>query len=126
MAGGPDENSIEGCNGYINNTAPGVDLNFDTDGTLPLKIFVRSSTDTVILVNLPDGEWVCNDDYDGTSAAVLLDDPLSGNYNIWVGTFGSDVQEPAATLYFTELPDVEVYSGAEASQQALDFDIRRR
>ena len=121
VAGGPDENSIEGCNGYINNAAPDVDLNFETDGNAPLKIYVRSSTDTVILVNLPDGEWVCNDDYDGTSAAVLLDDPVSGNYNIWVGTFGSDVEEPAATLYFTELPDVELYSGAEASQYALDF-----
>ncbi|MCH7639622.1 MAG: hypothetical protein IH855_09195 [Bacteroidetes bacterium] len=121
VAGGPDENSIEGCNGYINNAAPDVDLNFETDGSLPLKIYVRSSTDTVILVNLPGGEWVCNDDYDGTSAAVLLDDPMSGNYNIWVGTFSSDVEEPAATLYFTELPDVELHSGAEASQHSLSF-----
>ena len=60
VAGGPDENSIEGCNGYINNAAPDVDLNFETDGSLSLKIYVRSSPDTVILVNLPDGEWVCN------------------------------------------------------------------
>ena len=123
VAGGPDENSIEGCNGYINNAAPNVDLNFETDGNTPLKIYLRSSTDTVILVNLPDGKWVCNDDYDGTSAAILLDDPMSGNYSIWVGTFGDDFEEEeaAATLYFTELPAVKLYSGTEASQYALDF-----
>ena len=122
VAGGPDANSIDGCNGYINNAAPDVDLNFEADGTLPLKIFVRSSFDTVILVNLPDGEWVCNDDFDATSAAVLLEDPMSGNYNIWVGTFGADVEDADATLYFTELPDIEIYPGSEASQQALSFD----
>ena len=122
VAGGPDENSIEGCNGYINSAAPDVDLNFETDGSLPLKIYVRSSADTVILVNLPDGEWVCNDDYDATSAAILLEDPMSGNYNIWVGTFSGETEEPAATLYFTELPDVELYSGAEASQRTLSIE----
>lgn len=120
-AGGPDENSVEGCNGYINSGAPDVDLNFETDGSLPLKLYVRSSTDTVILVNLPDGEWVCNDDYDGTSAAVLLDDPISGNYNIWIGTFGESDGEPA-TLYITELPDVELYAGADASQRVLNMN----
>ncbi len=120
FAGGSDENSVEGCNGYINNAAPDVDLNFETDGILPLKIYVRSSADTVILINLPDGAWVCNDDYDGVSAAVLIDDPESGNYNIWVGTFGEGASEPA-TLYFTELPDVELSSGSDASQRALSL-----
>ncbi len=121
MPGGPDENPIEGCNGFINNASPDVDLNFDTDGSLPLKIFVRSSTDTVILVNQPDGEWVCNDDYDGTSAAILIDEPDSGNYNIWVGTFNMDSEESSATLYFTELPDVELYSDSDASQYSLNL-----
>ena len=118
VAGGPDAVEIEGCNGYINNLAPDVDFDFETDGDLPLKIFVRSSTDTVILVNLPDGEWVCNDDYDGTSAAVEFETPQSGLYNIWVGTY-SEEEGMDATLYFTELPEVEVDEFADASQSEI-------
>lgn len=107
--GGMDENMVdgEGCTGYIDASAPSVDLNFDTDGGLPLKIYVRSSYDTVILINTPSQEWLCNDDMDGVQAGVLFDDPESGNYNIFVGTYSpvEDGETALATVYVTELVD---------------------
>lgn len=118
MAGGADAVEVEGCNGFINSAAPDVDFNFETDGDLPLKIYVRSSTDTVILINTPTGDWICNDDFDGTNAGIEIDEPVTGLYNIWVGTF-SQVGPADATLYFTELPEVEVMWDATASQEGL-------
>lgn len=82
-----------GCTGYIAN-APDVDLNF-TAGTLPLNIYVASESDTTLVINLPDGSWICNDDAEGFNPAVSLDSPQSGLYNIWVGTYDEGANAPA-------------------------------
>jgi len=61
------------------------------DGSLPypLRIYVESKRDTTLLINLPDGTWVANDDGGGNSNPLLrFGRPQSGRYDIWVGTFG--------------------------------------
>ncbi|MBL4572245.1 MAG: hypothetical protein JKY86_04130 [Gammaproteobacteria bacterium] len=46
-----------------------------------------------MVINDPSGNWFCNDDSDflnNSSAAILFDNPTSGIYNIWIGTYGSE------------------------------------
>ncbi|MEE8272960.1 MAG: peptidase S1 [Alphaproteobacteria bacterium] len=89
-----------GCAGMIAN-APDVDLYFDS-GRYPLNIYVRSNADTTLVVNLPNGEWICSDDAEGFNPLVTLRSPPSGLYNIWVGTYVSGPLE-SATLYVSEI-----------------------
>ena len=74
-----------------------------TAGTFPLTIYAQSDADTTLLINLPDGTWVANDDGPNTGLNPLLrfPNPQSGRYDIWVGTIGKD--NAKAKLKITEL-----------------------
>lgn len=101
-AGGNDANPVSGagCAGYINAERPDLDINY-TPGHYPLVIYVRSNSDTTLLVNLPDGSWVCSDDASGHDPMIRLDRPAAGNYNVWVGTYGAGATQKAG-LYVSE------------------------
>ena len=106
-AGGPDSAADNGasCTGYIAADQPDYRVNYAT-GSYPLGIFVRSSADTTLIVNAPDGSWHCNDDFsqlDASSPGIVFDSPTSGQYDIWVGTYGSDTVGSEAQLVLTEL-----------------------
>ncbi|MEM1042481.1 MAG: hypothetical protein AAGI91_07605 [Bacteroidota bacterium] len=103
QAGGSSANPISGagCVGYINLERPDLDLNF-TPGAYPLYIYVRAASDTTLLVNLPDGSWVCSDDATGSNPMVQLSQPMAGNYNIWVGTYQAGATQQA-TVYVSEV-----------------------
>jgi len=103
LAGGPNSADPLGpaCRGYINAMQPDARLNFEA-GRLPLYIYVRSQADTTLAVNLPNGQWVCNDDSQGLNPAVPVQPAMSGQYDIWVGTY-SPGPTPPATLYVSEL-----------------------
>lgn len=91
----------EPCTGYVA-SAPDVRLNYEA-GTLPLFFRTRSDGDTTLAVNGPDGQWYCDDDGTGTTnAQVWFDAPQSGQYDIFVGVFGSMGTHPA-TLEISEL-----------------------
>jgi hypothetical protein len=60
---------------------------FFTPDDEPLSFYVEARDDTVLLVNTPDGEWHCNDDFSGLNPALTFDAPREGQYDIWVGTF---------------------------------------
>lgn len=111
-AGGSDEVTLSasGCTGYINASAPDFDLNYEA-GSMPLYIFAQGDADLTLVINDPSGEWHCNDDYDGTDPMVEFTDPLSGNYNIWVGVWGDGGTEPA-TLFISELSPDAPFDGA--------------
>ena len=103
-AGGPDLVEVAGagvCAGFINNTAPDVDLNY-TAGTYPLNIYVEAEVDTTLVVNAPDGTWYCDDDTHGLDPLVSFTTPQSGNYNIWIGTF-DPTSTPRAMLHISEM-----------------------
>lgn len=89
------------CTGTIANP-PDVRLNY-TAGSLPLYLFAQSRADVTLVVNLPDGSWICNDDFDGTNPGIVLNRPPSGQYDIWVGVFGGGRGVPAR-LGISELP----------------------
>jgi len=83
------------CRGFVAD-APDVRLNFSA-GSLPLIISVNSSADTTLVVNGPDGQWYCDDDGGnaGLNPSLRFGSPQSGQYDIWVGTYGNASNQPA-------------------------------
>lgn len=89
------------CVGYVAN-APDVRLNFAA-GSLPLIISVNSSADTTLVINAPDGSWYCNDDGgNGLNPSIRWNAPMSGQYDIWIGTYAS-AANANAQLHISEL-----------------------
>lgn len=73
------------------------------NGGLPLAFYVQSKTDTTLLIHMPVGGYIADDDAGGNlNPLITLKNPPSGRYDIWVGTF-SDTPAPAV-LNITELP----------------------
>ena len=97
------ESISSSCRGYISN-APDVRLVFNGGSSLPLIISANSSADTTLVVNAPDGSWYCDDDGGdrGLNPSVRFNRPLSGRYEIWVGTYGNQSLQPA-DLHISEL-----------------------
>lgn len=56
-----------------------------------LEFRVEGECDTVLLVNAANGEWLFNDDADGLNPAVRIPAAGDGQYDIWVGTLGSEL-----------------------------------
>ena len=105
LAGGSNEASLlgESCLGTIA-TAPDFRLNYRS-GSFPLYIRSKSDGDTTLAVNGPDGQWYCDDDGgDGLNAQVWFQDPASGQYDIYVGTY-TGTESIDATLEISELSD---------------------
>ena len=62
---------------------------------------MNSKADTTLLVNLPNGQWIANDDGgDGLNPLIRLPQPPSGRYDIFVGTV--DAKPAPAQLIITE------------------------
>ena len=83
-----------GATGYVA-SAPDLNLIYDAGG-FDLTIRVRGyGEDTVLLVNDPEGRWYFNDDNedfedgDWLDPSITIVRPLSGLYNIWVGTYSN-------------------------------------
>lgn len=94
--------SNSNCVGMIAN-APDVSLTWSAGNSgLPLVFTTRSSVDTTLVVNGPDGRWYCDDDSGGgLNARVIFNNPSSGKYDVWVGTYSASPD--AATLLISEI-----------------------
>jgi serine protease Do/protease YdgD len=90
------------CTGTIAD-APDVRLNYRAGQGLPLFISVNSNADTTLVINLPNGRWICNDDFQGLNPGIVLRQPQSGQYDIWIGHFDRGRSIPAQ-LRISELP----------------------
>lgn len=91
------------CVGYISD-APDLRVDYQA-GSAPLIIGVQSDADTTLVINMPDGSWVCDDDSGYLlNPLISLDVPASGQYDIWVGSYGEQTYHDAA-LNFTSNSD---------------------
>lgn len=55
-----------------------------------------NATDTVLLINAPDGQWYFNDDSNGTFNSTLTFAPAQqGQYDIWAGSYNQSSNNPA-------------------------------
>lgn len=101
-AGGSRQVDVGSCGyGYVADR-PDFKLHYEAGSTFPLYIYAMSDYDVTLLVNTPDGRWVCDDDgYTGLNPLLFFSQPMSGRYDIWVGTYGDEMR--SATLYISEL-----------------------
>ena len=83
-------------------TTPDVRVHY-TAGTLPLRFYVDSPTDTTLVIHSPDGRWYCNDDAVGLSPVLDFPGPLSGQYDVFIGTYSQN-EYPEVSLSVTEMP----------------------
>jgi hypothetical protein len=92
IGGGPNDASTlglgEGCIGYVAETP---DVSF-TYAVAPegFRIFFIGDSDATLLVQKPDGTFVCNDDSVGLDPAIEFIGEAEGTYSVWIGTFASD------------------------------------
>jgi hypothetical protein len=90
------------CRGYIAN-APDFSINYNAGSTFPLILSVNASSDTTLVVNGPSGSWYCDDDGgNGLNPSLRFNNPSSGRYDVWVGTYASSSLQ-SATLYVSEV-----------------------
>jgi len=95
------------CKGFAT-SQPDFRVQWNGDGTTNLRIFFVGGGDATLIVNRPDGQWMCNDDsFDGTNPTVDITGAPAGQYNIWVGSFAAATNVPGY-LMFTE---VDSYPG---------------
>jgi hypothetical protein len=88
QGGGPEAASTlsSECKGYVPKS-PTVTVDYKGTADM-LKAFFYSDGDPVLVVQTPDGKYLCNDD----TTAMLLDPtieiekPAQGRYNVWVGS----------------------------------------
>ncbi len=102
VAGGTIELDMGECTyGYVAD-APDFDLYYETSGNSTLYIYAVSGEDTTLLVNSPDGNWICNDDgYGDGDPLIVIPAGAGGLYDIWVGTYNGDTA--GTTLYISEI-----------------------
>jgi hypothetical protein len=91
------------CYGYVSD-APDYRLNYSAGGS-GLGIYTNAEADTTLLINTPDGEWICDDDnlfLNNLNAGFYFENPQSGEYNIWVGSYSESDVFSDALLAITE------------------------
>jgi hypothetical protein len=104
-AGGElDAMVIPGCVGWVAR-APDYRVNWTAgSGELPLIFSVAAAADTTLVINDAEGNWVCDDDggAEGLNPAISFANAVSGQYDIWVGTFTQEGLQPSV-LHVSEL-----------------------
>ncbi len=81
---------------------PDLNLTYEGNGSRTLYIYAEGPNDITLLVNTPNASWRCDDDgFGNLNPIVVIPNAPSGLYNIWVGTYGSEMTN--AVLYITEI-----------------------
>lgn len=77
--------------GYFADT-PDVELRFSGPGDYYIRFSVDGDCDTKLLINTADGDWFYDDDSgDGLDPIIRVTNPPEGTYDIWVGTYESEL-----------------------------------
>ena len=105
VSGGPIDVSYLGtdCLGYAT-AASDYDVEYTAGSADLLRFYFVADEveDTTLVMNAPDGSWHCNDDAPLTIDPMIdFENPESGRYDIWIGSFETDAQN-AGTLFVTE------------------------
>lgn len=93
-----------GCVGYATSD-PDFILDYESAASM-LRFYMEGDGDTALVINAPDGSWHCNDDSNGLDPMVTFDNPLTGQYDVWVASYSSD-DNISGTLSITELSSNE-------------------
>lgn len=110
------------CNGFI---AEAPDVTFQYDGAMGLEIRAVSNADTTLVVEMPDGMILCNDDMDGFDPGLVTATNEPGTYAVWVGTF-DPIQNntfPDADVMFAEVADAQDSTPIPAPSLGMDRSL---
>lgn len=89
------------CRGFVTRQ-PDYVLTY-TNAAAFLRFYVRAAGDTTLIINDGQGNWHCDDDSGGnTNPMIDLTRPVSGHYDIWVGSYRAG-EQIRGTLSVTEL-----------------------
>lgn len=92
------------AHGYVAQ-APDFTLYLDPQNMVTtLDLSVQGDCDTVLLVNDPGTNWVFNDDAVGATGLqprIEIGDAQAGRYDIWIGTYGSELCNASLTASAT-------------------------
>lgn len=105
IAGGDTDASTmnSDCNGFVG-TQPDYRLEYIA-GEYVLSFIVSSEIDTTLIIRDPKGTFHCNDDSEFLSSnnpGIMIGRPLTGAFDIWVGTFSNSNTGDEAQLIITE------------------------
>jgi hypothetical protein len=91
------------CAGYAT-SAPDYRVYWSGEADIVYVYFLaeEEGQDTTLVINDPGGNWICNDDYSGRNPLVKLEAPMTGQYDIWVGSYSSG-EIITGRLYVTEI-----------------------
>jgi serine protease Do len=93
------------CTGYVNESPT---LSVDWSGSAELiRVFYVSDHDPMLVIQLPSGEYVCNDNAHRLllDPVIAMEKPEAGNYRIWVGA-ADEGQLVPGVLVITARKDV--------------------
>ena len=93
------------CAGYADAARPTMTLDYTGSGTLAIAATsadVEAATDLVLVVHTPGGAWRCSDDFTGSDPGMNIESAETGRYAVWVGTYGADAGQTAATVTVAE------------------------
>ncbi len=118
-----DVSYIAGCTGWAA-SAPDLELVYGAGGSYLRIYFEADATgdDATIIINGPDGEWYCNDDFSGVDPAIEFLDPQAGIYDIWIGSY-SEGEYLDGTIGITEFSPAaeEVLGGSLSFSETASF-----
>ncbi len=117
------------CVGFVSE-APDFRLFWEGDASLLLFGFEPNIElqDPTMVINTPNGSWLCNDD--GTdetlSPLIFIEDPQHGQYDIWVGSYEEDEYIEGHLfiidfLAFSETMDIDLRDFM--SKESLDYNL---
>ncbi len=119
------QDSFSQCRGYIA-AAPDHSVYYSA-GSSPLIFTADSDRDTTLVIYGPDGRWYCDDDGAQSSfnPMVRFNNPMSGRYSVWVGTYSSGAGAPA-TLFVSEIGEFTRESAGASGFSGLDIGLPPR
>jgi len=82
--------------------APDYEVTYTSGATSLLRFYFEAEQDTTLIIMAPSGEWVCDDDAYFPDPSIDFEDPATGVYDIWVGSYAVGTVH-AGTLSVTEL-----------------------
>ncbi len=111
----------KGCNGFTS-AAPNVVVNW-AGATDQLSFFIYGDADAVLVIQQPDGSFLCNDDagLNTTDPLVKIANPAPGSYKVFAGTAAKD----APALGFLAITQAEM-DDARLADLDLTSVLRRR
>jgi len=100
-AGGATDASSLG-DGCIGNIAEDPDHELTLAAAMSgLRIYAAADEDITLVIQKPDGSYICNDDMEELNPLVTMPSFPAGTYKIWVGSYSTEDGGAAYKLAFS-------------------------